>query len=140
MREASKHKVINYLPGNSDFEVEVTGKLNEQQQKALDFISGYLKKYKNTGVQQSINDAIFKLLGMKVVYPVEFENKLTDGSNNILPDAFLMEKNATTHELAAKVHTYLADNFTAALDVRSKKKLAKDYVLQDRDVIKVFAR
>ena len=71
LKEASKHGLIDYVPGESNFEIKDKSKLNEKQKSALEFIKGnILEKYQSAGVQQIIDDAVFKLLKHIAVYPV----------------------------------------------------------------------
>ncbi len=139
LREAAKSKLINYVPGESDFEILKLEILNEKQKKALEFIKkNVLEKYGKTGVQEILNKAVFELLGYIVVYPVANETKLTDAEGNILPDAFLLPKGSTVIDLAYKIHSDIGEKFNCAIDVRTKKRLGKDYVLKNGDVIKIM--
>ncbi|MBS3082488.1 redox-regulated ATPase YchF, partial [Candidatus Pacearchaeota archaeon] len=91
LREAAKHGLIDYVPGESEFKVK--GQLSDQQKKALSFVQeNVLEKYGNTGVQQCLNESIFGFLGMVVAYPVDNETKLADKYGKVLPDAFLMPR------------------------------------------------
>ncbi|MBU2633945.1 MAG: YchF-related putative GTPase, partial [Nanoarchaeota archaeon] len=67
LREAHKHKLIEYLPGTSSF--KIIGNLNEEQKKALEFIKKFLEKNKTTGVQEILNTIVFDLLKYITVYP-----------------------------------------------------------------------
>jgi len=90
-------------------------------------------------VQFALNTTVFKLLGMNVVYPVEDEDKFSDRKGNVLPDAFLVPHNASVSDLAVEIHTDLAKSMIYALDARTKIRLPTDYVLRDRDVLKIVA-
>ncbi len=136
LREAAKRELVSYIPGESKFEIKK--ELSKQQKKALEFVRGYLEKNGNTGVQQCLNHAVFNTLKMVVAYPVENENKFTDKDGNVLPDAYLLPKGSSAFNLAEKVHSDVAKNFVAAIDVRSKRRLPKDYALKDKDVIKIM--
>lgn len=138
LREAAKHGLVEYITGEKEF--TIIGKLTEEQERAMGFIKGYLERWNNTGVQQCINEAVFSILRRIVVYPVENENKLTDKEGRILPDAYIMPSNSTALDLAEKVHSDLAKNFIAAIDIRTKKKLGKDYKLRNGDVIKIVMK
>ncbi len=135
LREAAHHGLIKYVPGSSTFEIFAREKLNEKQRQALSKIKMFLQEHP-TGVQEVINKAVFGLLKYKVVYPVENE-KLTDKDGNVLPDALLMPEHATALDLAEAIHSDLAKNFVAAIDVRTGKRLSKDYVLKHNDVIRI---
>ncbi|HIJ98430.1 TPA: redox-regulated ATPase YchF [archaeon] len=137
LRRAAEKGLIEYVPGTNDF--KIARELSDSQKKALEFIrENILKKLGNTGVQQCINKAVFKILNLIVVYPVEDENKLTDKHGNVLPHTFLVIRGTTARELAYKVHTQIGEKFIAAVDARTKKRLAADYELKDRDIIKIM--
>ena len=136
LREAAKHELIGYIPGEKSFEIKKD--LSEEQKEGLEFVKKYLTKYNNTGVQQCLNQAVFDILKMIVAYPVENENKLTDKDGNILPDVYLLKPESDALDLAEQVHTDIAKNFTAAIDARTKRRLPKDYALKDKDVIKIM--
>jgi len=98
-----------------------------------------INKYFRTGVQCALNSAVFKLLGMNTVYPVADEAKLADSKGNVLPDVFLVWPDSTALDLARMIHSELAKNMLYAVDVRTGLRLPRDYVLRDRDVIKIVA-
>jgi len=140
LRRAAKKGYIKYLPGDSDFEVVDESKLTLKERKGLEYIREHvLKKWGSTGVQQALNKAVFEVLEMIAVYPVEDPVKLTDHEGRVLPDVFLVKKGTTARELAYKIHTDLGRTFLYAIDARSKRRLGEDYVLQDNDVISIVA-
>jgi hypothetical protein len=137
LRMAEKHKLIKYLSGDSDF--LITSEISERQKEGLRAIKQLMEEYGTTGVQESINYAVFKLLDRIVVYPVEDENKFCDSSGNILPDAFLMEKNNSVKDLAHEVHSEIEKGFLYAINARSKMRLKSDYRLKNDDIIKIVS-
>ncbi len=137
LRRAAEKGIIEYTPGTGDF--KILKELSAEQKKALEFIrENVLKKFGSTGVQQCINRAVFEILNLIAVYPVEDESKLTDKHGNVLPHTFLVAKGTTARELAYKVHTEIGEKFIAAVDARTKKRLGADYELKDGDVIKIM--
>jgi hypothetical protein len=139
LRKASEMNVIKYVPGDKDFQI-LKNDIPEKQMNALKFIGEkILLTYKGTGVQEIINKAVFEQLKLIVVYPVEDENKFSNHFGKVLPDAILMENGSTNLDLATKVHTDLAKNFVCAIDARTKRRLGKEYVLKDGDVLKIVA-
>lgn len=141
LREAAKDELIEYIPGEKDFKVLCEEKLNEKQKRALDFIKEkILSQDQGTGVQQCLNAAVFNFLEYIVVYPVEDETHFTDSKGNVLPDAFLMPKNSKVIDLAFAIHSEIGKNFIAAIDARTKKRLAKDYQLKNQDIIKIITK
>jgi len=138
LRKAARAGFIKYVPGDPEF--EIIKNLTEEQRKGLQYIKEHvLEPFGSTGVQQVINTAVFDVLGYKVVYPVEDENKWTDKKGNVLPDAFLLPPNATALDLAYAVHTDIGKKFIAAVDARTKRRVGKDHVLKNGDVIKIIA-
>jgi len=138
LRKAAEAGMIEYWLGN-DFKILDPAKIKESQLKALEKIKkNVIGKYGSTGVQECLNKAVFELLGYIVVYPVEDENRLSDKKGNILPDAFLVPKGTTAIELASKIHTDIAEKFVAAIDVRTKRRLGKDYELKNNDIIRIM--
>ena len=139
LRKAAKADLIDYIPGSGDFNITAGDKLNENQLKALERIKTTIVESKGTGVQACIEKAVYELLDLMVVYPVEDENKLVDHDGNVLPDAFLIKKGSTAKELAYKVHTDLGEKFIRAIDARTKRVIGADTELKDGDIIKIAA-
>ncbi len=137
LRLADKSGAIKYLPGDADF--EEASDLSEQQRKALFRLRSLLKKYGGTGVQRCINEAVFNLLDMIVVYPVEDENKFTDKKGRVLPDAFLLKRGSTPKDLAYMVHTDIGKGFLYAIDARTKMRMSEKQELKNGDIVKIVA-
>ncbi|WP_407463242.1 redox-regulated ATPase YchF [Methanobrevibacter sp.] len=138
LMNATRAGLISYISGDSSFEIIDESKLNANQIKALEYIqTNILDVYGSTGIQKALNTAVFDLLDMIVVYPVGDEHKLTDQKGNVLPDAFLVPKGSTPREFAYIIHTDIGDKFMHAVDARKSMRIASDYELQDRDIIKI---
>ncbi len=140
LRRAAKAALLDYIPGASGFTPRPGSSLTTEQEDALEKIRTHLDQFGFTGVQRCLEELVFELMGMLVVFPVEDENRWTDKDGNVLPDAFLMPRGSVARDLAYQVHTDLGDNFIRAVDARTKRVLGKDYELQDGDVIRVVAR
>lgn len=139
LKEAVKHNLIDYIPGERNFTVKNNEKLNEKQKNALEFIKqNVLEKYGSTGVQQVLDAAIFRLLGHIAIFPAGV-GKLKDHHGNVLPDCFLMPPKTTALDFAFKLHTDIGNHFIKAIDVRTKKPVGKDYALKHRDMIEIAA-
>ena len=138
LREASKAKLIEYVPGDKDF--KETEKLNEKQKTALNNIKeNVLKPYKSTGVQEILNHTIFNLLKYIAIFPAS-ANRLADSKGNILPDCFLLPEKSTALDFAYHLHTDFGKNFIKAIDARTKQAVGKDYQLKDRDALEIMTR
>ena len=114
--------------------------LSDGQKAALDKISEEISRYGGTGVQNCIEKAVYELLEMISVYPVEDESKLTDHDGRVLPDVFLVPNGTTARELAYKIHTDLGDTFIRAINVRTHRTVGSDYILLNNDVISIVSR
>ncbi|MFA6073319.1 MAG: redox-regulated ATPase YchF [Candidatus Woesearchaeota archaeon] len=138
LKEAAKHNMIKYVPGELDF--EITGSLNEKQTNAINFIKeNILKKNpEGTGVQSVMNNAVFNLLKLIYIFPGGV-NKLTDQYGRVLPDCFLLKDGSTALDFAFKIHTDLGEKFIRAIDVKSKRTVGKEHLLKPGDVVEIVS-
>jgi ribosome-binding ATPase YchF (GTP1/OBG family) len=139
LRKAVKNGFIHYLPGDNSFEIKENTQLSDKQKQALEIVSNFMKKHGSTGVQEIINLACFNLLEKIVVFPVEDDSKLSDKKGNILPEAYLLNKESTAKDLAHAIHEELGKGFLFAIDVRTKRRLGADHILKNNDVIKIVS-
>jgi len=139
LREAARTGLIEYIPGEKTFTILQEGKLNEKQRKALEFIQQkILDVYSSTGVQDALDNAVFKLLQYVAIFPGGV-TKLEDKDGNVLPDCFLLPPRSTALDFAYKLHTDFGKNFICAKDVRTKKTVGKDYALKQLDVLEIVS-
>ena len=140
LRRGAEKNIITYLPGDSNFTAVAGANLSEAQRGALSSIKEkVLMPFGSTGVQDALNLAFFKLLQMITVYPVEDAEKLTDHKGRVLPDAYLVPYGTNAKQFAGMIHSDLASGFLYATEVRSKMRVADDYILKDRDVITIVS-
>jgi hypothetical protein len=140
LRRAAEKQLIDYKPGDSNFQIPEPSKLSPNQTKALETIKEkILTPNTSTGVQNAINTAYFKLLNMITVYPVEDMEHLSDHNGKILPDAYLVPNGTTAHQFAYIIHTELGETFLYALDAREKRRIGEDAILKDREVISIVS-
>ena len=137
LRKAAKQGLIDYTPGTRDFKW-IKEDPSPERRHALEYMQNIVKT-KGTNVQELLNKAVFELLDLIVVYPVEDENKYSDHFGNVLPDAILLKRGSTALQLAEKIHTSIAKSMLYAIDARTKMRLSKDYVLKDNDVVKIVS-
>lgn len=139
LREAAKHGLINYIPGEKKFEMKEGANLSEKQKAALNFIkSNVLDKYGSTGVQDVLDKAVFDVLKYIPIFPGGI-NKLADQKGNIMPDCFLLPGNSTALDFAYRLHTDFGNKFIRAIDVKTKLTVGKDHRLKPGDVIEIVA-
>jgi ribosome-binding ATPase YchF (GTP1/OBG family) len=140
LRRAAEKEIISYLPGDSNFKINKGRQLTPEQVNALTRIKEeVLLRLGSTGVQDALNLGFFRLLQMITVYPVEDPEKLTDHKGRTLPDAYLVPYGTTAKEFAGLIHSDLAAGFLYATEIRSKMRLADDYVLKNNDVISIVS-
>jgi len=137
LKKAAEKNLVEYLPGDN-FTILDPYKLSNAQLAILDKIQKVIDKYASTGVQTCLNKAVFELLGYIAVYPVADQSKLTDKDGNVLPDVFLVPKGTTALNLAFKIHTDIGKKFIGAIDARTKKKLGKEYLLRNNDILEII--
>lgn len=134
IKEAEKNGFVHFKDGK----LERTKELSGEQEKAINIIDNIIKKYGSTGVKEALNHLVFELKGYKVVFPVEDEKKLTDGFGRVLPDAYLVERDATPRDVAAMIHTDVAKNYKGAIDCKTGLKIKNDSPVKNNQVIKIL--
>ena len=140
LRRASEKKLINYTPGDKNFQITDSTKLTQGQIRALDLVQKeVLLKHGSTGVQRAINNAYQNLLNMITVYPVEDIEHLSDHNGRVLPDVYLVPNGTTSKQFAYLIHTELGDNFIYAVDAREKRRIGEESILKDQDVISIIS-
>lgn len=139
LKEAAKHGLISYIPGEIDFKINNEEKLTENQKKALGFIEdNVMKNYNGTGVQEVLNKAVFELLKYLAIFPGGL-NKLEDQYGRVLPDCFLLPPDSTAIDFAYKLHTDLGNSFIRAIDVKKKITVGRDHMLLMGDVVEIVS-
>jgi ribosome-binding ATPase len=136
LREADKHGLIEYIPGENDF--KVLKELNEKQKAALEAIRKVLKEYCGTGVQEILNKVVFDILKYISIFPAG--DKLVDSKGNVLPDCYLMPPGSTALDFAFRLHSDIGRDFVKAIDVHTKKAVGKDYILKHRDGLEIMTK
>ena len=139
LRKATKAGIVNYESGDEQFSVVKNKEILPQQQKALDLVNTVFSKIHSTGIQKILNIAIFDLLKLIVVFPVEDETKLTNKDGDILPDAKLLPRDSNAKDLAGLIHADIAKGFLHAIDCKTKQRIGGDHKLKNGDVIKIVS-
>lgn len=138
LKKAAEKNMVEYVPGGN-FTILDPYKMSNAQLAVLDKIQKeVVAKYGGTGVQNCLNRAVFELLNYIAVYPVADAGKLTDKDGNVLPDVYLVPKGTTALDLAFKIHTDIGKKFIGAIDARTKKKLGKEYLIKNNDVLEII--
>jgi len=136
LREADKHGLIHYIPGEKSFK-EVKP-LNDKQKLALGNIQKEINEFGSTGVQEVLNKTVFDVLKYICIFPAG--DKLCDSKGNVLPDCYLMKQGSTALDFAYRLHTDIGKNFVKAIDVRTKKAVGKEHKLQHMDGFEIITK
>ena len=139
LKKAAKANLIDYIPGNEKFVMNKNVDLSPPQKEALNLVERVLSKLNSTGIQTALNSAIFRVLKLIVVFPVEDETRLSKKDGKVLPDAKLLSENATAKNLAETIHQDIAKGFLYAVDVKTKQRIGADHQLKNGDVIKIVS-
>ena len=97
-----------------------------------------LEKFGTTGVQQTLDKAVFGLLDYIAIFPGGV-SKLEDSDGNVIPDCFLMPNGTTALDFAYKLHTDFGKKFICAKDVRTKMTVGREHLLKNLDIVEVVA-
>ena len=139
LKKAAKANLIDYIPGNEKFVINKNIDISSPQKEALNLVESVLSKLNSTGIQTALNSAIFRVLKLIVVFPVEDETRLSNKDGKVLPDAKLLSENATAKNLAETIHQDIAKGFLYAVDVKTKQRIGADHQLKNGDVIKIVS-
>ncbi|MFB6270425.1 MAG: YchF-related putative GTPase, partial [Halobacterium sp.] len=137
LRRGDDAGFLDYDPGDEDF--EITGDVSPDQADALADLRETMQAYGGTGVQQSLDYAVYDLLDMVTAYPVQDQSKWTDARGNVLPDAFLLEEGSTPVDLAYAVHSDIGDGYLHAVNAKTNREVGEDYELEEGDVVKIVS-
>ena len=137
LRRAVEAGVVDYDPGDEDF--EIIGDISDEQAAGLEQIREVMAEHGGTGVQTALNAAVYDLLDQITAFPVENETKWVDGQGNVLPDAFLLPEGSTPTDLAAKIHSDIAEGYLHAVNGKTNRRISDSYELEDGDVIKIVS-
>ncbi|MDQ2071666.1 redox-regulated ATPase YchF [Haloarcula sp. H-GB4] len=137
LRNAAQAGVIDYDPGDPDF--DIVGDVSDQQREGLNRIRDVMDEWGGTGVQGSLDTAVYDLLDHLTAYPVQNETHWTDGQENVLPDAFLLRQGATPKDLAYAVHSDIGDGYIHAVDARENRRISDETELEEGAVIKIVS-
>ncbi|MFP4051122.1 MAG: redox-regulated ATPase YchF [Thermoplasmata archaeon] len=139
LRKASEKDIVHYIPGEDEFEL-LKDDITPEQKKGLETISNFLENFGGTGVQETLEKAVYEMLDMIVVYPVENEHNYTDKEGKVLPDAHLLPRGSTAEDLAYAVHTDIGEGFIRAVNAKTERIIGRDHELEDGDVIKIVSK
>ncbi|MFP4628796.1 MAG: redox-regulated ATPase YchF [Halobacteriales archaeon] len=137
LRRAARAGLVRYDPGDATF--DVVGEVSDAQRRGLDQLRETMAAWDGTGVQATLDAAVYEVLDRVTVYPVQDAGRWTDGQGNVLPDAILLERGSTPRDLAYAVHSDIGEGYLHAVDARTGRDLSDAHELQDGDVVKIVS-
>jgi ribosome-binding ATPase YchF (GTP1/OBG family) len=137
LRRGADAGFVDYDPGDEDF--DVVGEVRDEQRDVLAALAETMNEYGGTGVQQALDYAVYDLLDVVTAYPVQDASKWTDGTGNVLPDAFLLERGSTPVDLAYAVHSDIGDGYLHAVNAKTSREIGESYELEESDVVKIVS-
>lgn len=137
LKNADEQGLIEYWPGDEDFEILDEDEMSEEQRKGLEQIREFIEEYGGTGVQEVMEKALFDELGVIAVFPGGADG-LGDKHGNILPDCFLIPESSTAEDFAYEIHSDIGNGFLHAIDCRTNRQKGGDHKLEHRDVIEII--
>jgi hypothetical protein len=133
LKAAADAGTVDYRPGDATF--DVVGDVSEEQAAGLEQIRSLVESYGGTGVQSSLEAALFDALDLIAVFPGS-----DDGSTDekgAFRDCFLLPSGATTADFAHHIHSDLGDGLLHGIDCRSSRQIGGGHELDDRDVVEL---
>lgn len=137
LRRASEQNLVQYDPGDTDF--EFVGELTTDQRSALEGLREILHEFDGTGVQAALNTAVYDILDYITVFPVEDATHWTDGQARVLPDAHLLPTGTSPRDLAYAIHSDIGDGYLHAVNARESREISDSYELSEGDVIRIVS-
>ncbi|MDY6775829.1 MAG: redox-regulated ATPase YchF [Halobacteria archaeon] len=134
LKNAKEQNSVEYIPGDDSF--EITAELPEKKREGLEQIREFVDEYGGTGVQRSLETAVFDVLELKAVFPGSASGDWTKGP---FRDCFLLPGDATAEEFAYHLHSDIGEGFLHGIDCRNDRQVGADTVLDHRDVIEIMS-
>ncbi|GEM_PF-2378942 len=130
-----KEGKIEYFPLDGEIIIKKKDKYTENFVEYAKM--SFFENFKVNGVFLSLNTLIFNLLGYIVVYPVK-NIDLTDSNGNVMPDAIFLKYGSNIRDLARRIHKDLDKDIIKGIELKTKKILSEEDILQNGDVIKIL--
>ncbi|KAB1188252.1 MULTISPECIES: redox-regulated ATPase YchF [Haloferax] len=135
LKNADEGDVLDYQPGDDDF--EIVGDVSEEQEAGLEQIREFISEYGGTGVQQSLEMALFDVMGAIAIFPGSANGK--SDSQGVFRDCFILPEGSTTEDFAYHLHSDIGDGLLHGIDCHSKRQIGSDHELEHRDVVEIIS-
>ncbi|CQR49753.1 MULTISPECIES: redox-regulated ATPase YchF [Haloferax] len=135
LKKAAEGGVVDYRPGDDDF--DIVGDVSDEQEAGLEQIRGFVTEFGGTGVQQSLENALFDVMGAIAIFPGSANGK--SDSQGVFRDCFILPEGSTTEDFAYHLHSDIGDGLLHGIDCHSKRQIGSDHELTHRDVVEIVS-
>ncbi|MFC7127788.1 redox-regulated ATPase YchF [Haloferax chudinovii] len=135
LKKADEGGVVDYRPGDDDF--DIVGDVSDEQEAGLEQIRGFVTEFGGTGVQQSLENALFDVMGAIAIFPGSANGK--SDSQGVFRDCFILPEDSTTEDFAYHLHSDIGDGLLHGIDCHSKRQIGSDHELSHRDVVEIVS-
>ncbi|AFK20594.1 redox-regulated ATPase YchF [Haloferax mediterranei ATCC 33500] len=135
LKNADEGGVVDYRPGDDDF--DIVGDVSDEQEAGLEQIREFVTEYGGTGVQQSLENALFDVMGAIAIFPGSANGK--SDSQGVFRDCFILPEGSTTEDFAYHLHSDIGDGLLHGIDCHSKRQIGSDHELTHRDVVEIVS-
>ncbi|ELZ77413.1 translation-associated GTPase [Haloferax larsenii JCM 13917] len=135
LKKAEEGGVVDYRPGDDDF--DIVGDVSEEQEAGLEQIREFVTEYDGTGVQQSLETALFDVMGAIAIFPGSANGK--SDTQGVFRDCFILPEGSTTEDFAYHLHSDIGDGLLHGIDCHSKRQIGSDHELDHRDVVEIVS-
>ncbi|AKU08908.1 redox-regulated ATPase YchF [Haloferax sp. Atlit-12N] len=135
LKKADEGGVVDYRPGDDDF--DIVGDVSDEQEAGLEQIREFVAEFGGTGVQQSLENALFDVMGAIAIFPGSANGK--SDSQGVFRDCFILPEGSTTEDFAYHLHSDIGDGLLHGIDCHSKRQIGSDHELAHRDVVEIVS-
>ena len=135
LKKADEGGVVDYQPGADDF--DIVGDVSDEQEAGLEQIREFVSEYGGTGVQQSLETALFDVMGAIAIFPGSANGK--SDSQGVFRDCFILPDGSTTEDFAYHLHSDIGEGLLHGIDCHSKRQIGSDHELGHRDVVEIIS-
>ncbi|ADE04736.1 redox-regulated ATPase YchF [Haloferax volcanii] len=135
LKKADEGGVVDYRPGDDDF--DIVGDVSDKQEAGLEQIREFVTEFGGTGVQQSLENALFDVMGAIAIFPGSANGK--SDSQGVFRDCFILPEGSTTEDFAYHLHSDIGDGLLHGIDCYSKRQIGSDHELSHRDVVEIVS-
>ncbi|RDZ51954.1 GTPase [Haloferax sp. Atlit-6N] len=135
LKKADEGGVVDYRPGDDDF--DIVGGVSDEQEAGLEQIREFVAEFGGTGVQQSLENALFDVMGAIAIFPGSANGK--SDSQGVFRDCFILPEGSTTEDFAYHLHSDIGDGLLHGIDCHSKRQIGSDHELAHRDVVEIVS-